>query len=121
MRISDWSSDVCSSDLQFSSIAFNIDSVQLFHEWNRIRINIQPVAGKLTVSCADKVFSQSIDLPRRNCLKVLFGDNNYREFKTNDVPPMKIRDVRLMDGGKLVHHWPLDEATENGRAHVCTT
>ena len=98
---------------QFSSIAFNIDSVQLFHEWNRIRIKVNPSAGKLTVSCADKVFSESIDLPRRNCLKVLFGDNNYREFKTNDVPPMKIRDVRLIEGGKLVHHWPFDEETGN--------
>lgn len=96
---------------QFSTIAFNIDSAKLFHEWNRIRMTVNPAEGELKVFCGDSVHVERIDLPGRNCLKVLFGDNNYREFKTTDVPAMKIRDVRILERGKLVHHWPLDQET----------
>ena len=96
---------------QFSTIAFNIDSNTLFHDWNRIRMTVNPEVGELKVFCGDSVYTEQIELPERNCLKVLFGDNNYREFKTTDVPAMKIRDVRILERGKLVHHWPLDEET----------
>lgn len=96
---------------RFSNIAFNIDSADLFHDWTRIGIEVDAAAGELRVSCGDSIYTDRIELPQRNCLKILFGANNYREFKTTDVPAMKIQDVRILEDGKLIHHWPLDEET----------
>lgn len=46
-------------------------------------------------------------------IKILFGASDYESFKTTDVPPMNIKDIRLIQGGRELHHWPLDESAGN--------
>ncbi len=94
---------------KFAKIAFNIDSNKLFNEWNRITIKLDASTDMLSLSCGDQVFTERIDFNGGNCLKLLFGYNNYQDFKTTDVPAMKIRDVQVLQGGRLMHHWPLDK------------
>ncbi|MGK6350202.1 galactose oxidase [Parapedobacter sp. DT-150] len=94
---------------KFSNIAFNIDSSKLFKEWVRIAIKLDAQSGLLTVTCGDSVYTGKLAIGTRSCLKVLFGYNDYKTFKTTDVPAMKIRNVQIRSGKRLVHHWPLDE------------
>lgn len=101
---------------KFSKIAFDIDSNKLFNEWSRIKIKLDAITNKLTVSYGDSVFTEHIGFTGNQCLKVLFGYNNYQDFKTTDVPAMKIRDVQIRQGARLIHQWLLDE--ENGERIV---
>ena len=94
---------------KFSSIAFNIDSNKLFHEWIPVAIKLDPRMSLITVTCGDRVYTEKLAISERGCLKVLFGYNDYKEFKTTDVPAMKIRNVQIREGKRLLHHWPLDE------------
>lgn len=94
---------------KFSNIAFNIDSNTLFNKWVPITVKLDAVSKQLTLTCGGKVFSEQLAIEARGCLKILFGYNNYKEFKTTDVPAMKIRDVQVCQGDRLTHHWPLDE------------
>ncbi|MFC2115933.1 hypothetical protein ACFLTU_05630, partial [Bacteroidota bacterium] len=46
-------------------------------------------------------------------VKILFGANDFTPFKTNDVPTMNIKDIRIYEKGKCLHHLPLDESVGN--------
>ncbi len=46
-------------------------------------------------------------------IKILFGASDYKNFKTTDVPPMNIKDIRIFHDGKLNHEWPLNESAGN--------
>lgn len=94
---------------KFSNIAFNIDSARLFSSWIPIAIKLDARAGLITVKCGDSVYHEKLTIGTRSCLKVLFGYNDYKEFKTTDVPAMKIRNVQIRKDKRLLHHWPLDE------------
>jgi len=94
---------------QFSHIAFNIDSAKLFNEWVAISIKLDAQANSLVVRYGDSVYTEKLAIDTRSCLKVLFGYNNYKDFKTTDVPAMKIRNVEIRDGNRPIHRWPLDE------------
>lgn len=94
---------------KFSNIAFNIASEKLFSDWNRVTIKLDATNNSLVFRWGDQVFSEPIDIESGSCLKILFGHNNYQDFKTTDVPAMKIRDVQIRQGNRLINHWPLDE------------
>ncbi len=94
---------------KFSEIAFDIDSIRLFNEWNPLKIKLDVAANSLEVRCGDEVYTERLPLNGMECLRVLFGQNDYLDFKTTDVPAMRIRDVRIRQGERLMHHWPLDE------------
>lgn len=94
---------------KFSKIAFDIDSIKLFKEWNRLNIKLDMATSTLVVRCGDEVHTERFPLDGMECLRVLFGQNDYLDFKTTDVPAMRIRDVSIRQGERLVHHWPLDE------------
>lgn len=94
---------------KFSDIAFNIDSAKLFNEWIPIAIKLDAHTHLITVKCGDRIYTEKLAIDARSCLKVLFGYNDYKEFKTTDVPAMKIRNVQIRDGKRLLHHWPLDD------------
>src|SRR5690606_21923972 len=94
---------------KFSDIAFNIDSTKLFAEWNRVTIKLDAASNTLTLRCGDQVFTEHIEFNGGSCLKILFGHNSYQDFKTADVPAMKIHDVQIRQGSRLTQLWPLDE------------
>ncbi len=94
---------------EFSDIAFNIDSTKLFNDWIPVSIQLNAHSDLITVTCGDSVYTEQLVLDTRSCLKALFGYNDYKEFKTTDVPAMKIRNVQIRQGERLLHHWPLDE------------
>lgn len=95
---------------QYSHISFFVDSTHLFGAWNKIRLRFDVNNQTLTLFMGDYSFREKIRLPENGCYKILFGANDYKDFKTTDVPPMKIRDVQLSEGKKTVYHWPLDES-----------
>ncbi len=95
---------------RLSKISFNIDEKLLFNHWNKLRLLIDYKNDKITVFSGGQSFSESgIHLKQITNYKLLFGANAYRQFQTTDVPPLKLRDVKVLQNGKLLSNWPLDE------------
>jgi two-component SAPR family response regulator len=95
---------------QFTNIAFAIDSLHLFHQWNQLRLRFDLQHDQLVLTVGDTVLTQQkIGLKAGDCFQFFFGASQYKQARITDVPPMKIRDVKLLKGETLQYRWPLDE------------
>ena len=93
----------------YSRISFSIPGLGEVDNWHRIRMKFDREQSLLTVEKDEEAFSEHVVFPEKACYRVFFGANDYKTFKNADVPPMKIRNVRMMDNSALKHVWPLDE------------
>ena len=94
---------------QFSPTAFDFPGDDLFAKWNRITLRFQKQKQQITVIYGNRRFSQSVKYVTKGCYKILFGANQFKEFRTTDVPPMKVRNVELKEDGRVAYYWPLNE------------
>jgi DNA-binding SARP family transcriptional activator len=91
-------------------IAFDLDSNRMFKVWNKFRLRFDFKNDKLFFYTDSAVYIQEkAGLTGGSCFKLYFGTNLYKQFKVTDVPPMKIRNIRLSDKGSVRFEWPLDE------------
>lgn len=97
---------------EVTSISARSDFEQLSREWITVELKydykkqlFQLVLPDTTLTAFPVKFSQKV--------KILFGASDYENFKTTDVPPMNIRDIRLQHDGQLIHEWKLDESAGN--------
>lgn len=93
---------------KFSKIAFNIPSDVLFSSWNTIKFKFDYDKRLLHLSYGKFSSQTSLEIKEGDCFKILFGANEYMGFKTTDVPPMKIKNVKISESGELKYAWPLD-------------
>lgn len=94
---------------RFSNIAFNIPKEVLFKNWNKVKFKFDHHKNLLLISCGGYTGQSPLTMKGKGCYKILFGANEYQGFKTKDVPPMKIRDIRIYENGIKKYDWPLDE------------
>jgi two-component SAPR family response regulator len=95
---------------RLSKISFNIDDKLLFEHWNKLRLVIDYKNDKVTVFSGREVFSESgIHLRQSKNYKLLFGANAYRQYQSTDLPPLKLRDINVLQSDKLIANWPLSE------------
>jgi len=95
---------------RLSKISFNIDEKLLFEHWNKLRLLIDYRNDKITVFSGRESFSESeVHLQQSKNYKLLFGANVYRQYQTTDLPPLKLRNVNVIQSGKLLANWPLSE------------
>jgi len=93
----------------FPSITFNIPATVLFSKWSTIKFRFDYDKKTLVVSSGKFSAATQLTINRQTCFKILFGANEYLGFKTNDVPPMKIRNIRINENETQKYFWPLDE------------
>ncbi len=94
---------------QFLNAAFDINRDSLFEGWTEVAFKFDASKNALIFRQGGVEITEHIELKKDGCVKVLFGFNNHKDFKITDVPAMKIRNIRIKEGGKLKNHWPLDE------------
>jgi len=95
----------------FSGISFNVDSLKLFKVWNRFAIKCDLGLHTLRFSLNGRSIGSGSIPATGNCFKFLWGANDFQKFRTRDIPPMQIKDIRLLDGDVLKYYWPLDETS----------
>ncbi|MDB5015067.1 MAG: Kelch repeat protein, partial [Daejeonella sp.] len=96
-----------------TNVAFDIDKEALYKKWNKINLAFNYQNQTLTYTFGSKKYSRKISIDRNSCFKMLFGANDFGEFKTTDVPPMKIRNVQIQEGGVPKYKWLLNEEEGN--------
>jgi hypothetical protein len=93
----------------FSGISFGVDSLKLYRDWNNFSLQYDLEKHQLGFSVNGRAIGSAPVPPTSNCFKFLWGANDYGKFRTRDIPPMQLKDVRLEDNGTLKYDWPLNE------------
>lgn len=92
------------------NITFNIDSNRLYKDWHTIRLKFDFKNDRfIFYTGKSSYFQNGIGLKNGHSFKIYFGASQYRQFKITDVPPMKIRDIKIYNKEGLAFHWPLNE------------
>jgi hypothetical protein len=95
----------------FSGISFVVDSLRMLKEWNHFSLLCDLEHHSLKCYVNGKPVGSTALAPGPGCFKFLWGANDFQKFKTRDIPPMKIKDIRLLENGSPKYSWPLDEST----------
>jgi hypothetical protein len=95
---------------QLSNIAFDIAPNKLFNQWNNLHIKFDAEHDRIILYYGKAMFVETgVHLKKNSCYKILFGINKYKQFQTTDIPPMKLRDIRISQNNQLKYNWPLNE------------
>jgi DNA-binding SARP family transcriptional activator len=93
----------------FSGISFTVDSVRLRREWNHFSLTCDLEHHTLQFDVNGKPAGSSALSVHASCFKFLWGANDFQKFKTRDIPPMRIKDIRIRENEALKYSWPLDD------------
>lgn len=90
------------------------DRSSLFDHWNNVELNFNPKSDLLIFKFNGReVLIDSIGVRDAKKYKFLFGMNTYGVYATTDLPPMKLRDIKINTNHKEKYYWPLDETSGN--------
>lgn len=80
------------------------------NNWINLRIKFLLAENRMIFYTPDSFYVQEeIGFQNKDAFKIIFGANDYNQFKNTDVPSMNIKNIKLFENGKLKHHWPLGE------------
>ncbi|MCF8364121.1 MAG: hypothetical protein K9G70_16030, partial [Prolixibacteraceae bacterium] len=84
------------------------------NKWIKLRVKVLLNKDRLILYTSDSLYVQdNIGLKEKESFKIIFGANDYKQFKNSDVPSMAIKDLKVFENGKLRYYWPLDEVKGN--------
>jgi hypothetical protein len=93
-----------------SGISLGIDTTRLLNHWNTIRLVLNGQTGELLVYHDQRLAGkQQLPARERNSLRFFLGAHHYQGFANTDVPPMKLRNIRVLKNDKPVGFFPLNE------------
>lgn len=88
-----------------------LDSSLLTGQWLRLRVVLDAAKQTASFYCNDKLAgSGKMTFAKGSCCRIFFGAIKHEGFQTLDVPPMRLRDVRLLENGKAIRSYPLNES-----------
>jgi hypothetical protein len=92
---------------QLTNIVFNIDWNKLFNNWHKFRLSFDRDKKQLFFSLDGKQVGSSPLQLTGNCYRFLWGANDDHHYITRDIPPMRIRNIRLLQQEQLKYQWAL--------------
>jgi two-component SAPR family response regulator len=93
----------------FSGISFMIDSLKLYKSWAHLNLFFDLDNNLLVCSANGKTAGKSALKLKNPCFKFLWGANDYQKYKSRDLPPMRLKNIRISEQQKEKYFWPLDE------------
>lgn len=93
-----------------SNISIPTELSKLSSVWNEIKLSLNSDSNRILFSTPDTSLMIN-DVQLSGKVKILFGASAFDHFITNDVPPMSIKDIKILKNGKVYADWPLDEET----------
>lgn len=102
----------------FTPVSFNISPARLYYNWTPMRLELDADRKQVYFVCAGKRYSYKLNKNFGTRFKLVFGANAIKNFQTMDVPPMRLKDIKIEDNGRLKFHWPLNEYAGNNSSDV---
>jgi two-component SAPR family response regulator len=97
---------------ELTNISLPDNYPDIYDNWIELRLKIDLKNRYIQFSTPDTALvDPEIDLNGK--VKILFGANDFIPVKTNDVPAMSIKDIRICVKNKCKHHFPLNESEGN--------
>lgn len=82
----------------------------LVGKWVNLRIKFLLTDDRLIFYTPDSFYvSEGIGFKKKDEFKIIFGANDFNQFKTTDVPTISIKNLQIYEKGILKFAWPLDE------------
>ncbi|MDR0413347.1 MAG: hypothetical protein LBH61_06070 [Dysgonamonadaceae bacterium] len=81
--------------------------------WHRLSIVFRKQQNRITLRLNDEEVECPVDLKSWRSLRIVFGQCDIRDFSTNDVAPIVLKDVAISYNDKPFHHWVLNRHAEN--------
>ncbi|WP_183576848.1 galactose oxidase [Mucilaginibacter sp. X5P1] len=95
---------------KLTNIKFDIPLNKLFSQWNKLNILFDVEKDQLVFSDGLNTFvEKGLHLKKNGCYHIFFGTNNYKQFETTDIPPIKLRNISISQNKVLKYSWPLNE------------
>ncbi|WP_044219443.1 Kelch repeat-containing protein [Chitinophaga pinensis] len=100
------------SGQKFFNISFAADAYRLYNDWNKLAITLDLNKQLISLSLNDRQAGSTAFNFKGNCFRFLYGANDDERFHTRDIPPMRIKDIRIFNNDRLHNHWPLEEVSD---------
>ncbi|HEV7423830.1 MAG TPA: hypothetical protein VGO21_01440, partial [Candidatus Paceibacterota bacterium] len=94
---------------RITDISFAIDSLQLYKVWTTLNMVFDLDNNLLECFINGKMAGKTSIKLKNSCFKLLWGANDFQQFKTRDLPPMQLKNIKINEQQKLRYFWPLDE------------
>ncbi|WP_157962839.1 hypothetical protein [Chitinophaga deserti] len=89
-----------------------LDSSLLAGEWLQLRVVLDEASGTASFFFNGKpAGSGKMPFVKGSCCRIFFGAIKHEGFQTLDVPPMRLRDVKLLENGNTARFYPLSESS----------
>lgn len=99
---------------EFSGISFKADFDKICHQWQHIRLDFNINKRLIKLSLNGQTIDSAITaLSPGHQLKIFFGANHYKELTFFDLPPMRIKDIKIYQEDQLQYHWALNQTNGN--------
>jgi len=83
---------------------------KLIGKWINLRVKFLLTDDKLIFYTPDSFYvSEGIGFKKKDEFKIIFGANDFNQFKTTDVPSISIKNLQIFEKGVLKYSWPLNE------------
>lgn len=91
---------------------FVIDQKALTGQWNRVRIVLDSKTQETSLYINSVLKSKGkAAIAPGTCLDIIFGTSENEGFQTVDLPPMRIKDIRISENGNAKYEWLLSESS----------
>jgi two-component SAPR family response regulator len=92
---------------QLTNIVFNIEWEKLFNNWHNFRLKLDREKKQLVFFLDGKSIGTCPLQLTGNCYRFLWGANDDHHYITRDIPPMRIRNIKLLQQEQVKYHWAL--------------
>ena len=91
--------------------SFVVDTARIFRDWHTFLFRFDEKKQEVSFYFNNKLISKSrTDLAKAPCCRIFFGTNSFEGYQTLDIPPMRVKDIRIREDGKLRYYYPLAES-----------
>lgn len=96
---------------RFCQSVIRLDSALMYSSWNHLIFHLDLTHQRLQAHANNKlVIQDALPFDESGCFRLFFGSNDFKAFRSKDLPPMAIKDVAIAQNGEPLYHWPLDES-----------
>jgi DNA-binding SARP family transcriptional activator len=98
---------------RYSKISFNISPADLINHWNKFSLIFNFANDDLIMMVNNNKYVEHHLHLKPDFYKLFFGVNDFSAFKTNDCPPLKLRNIKIETDNNQPYHWSLNESQGN--------